>query len=174
MNLHEKNLKPPEVTTGPLSGSRKIYSAPEGHDDLRVPFREIALAEGIPASSSEAVGHQKLFRVYDTSGPYTDSDAAIDVRRGLPPLRAPWIEARKRADLPVTQLELARAGIVTARFPGHDGEAVAARLNDASVIVSPRFGSTRFSTHVFNHAADVDRALDTLEQVLTSRHVHAR
>jgi cysteine desulfurase/selenocysteine lyase len=63
--------------------------------------------------------------------------------------------------------EAARAGIVTARFPGRDGEAVAARLNAAGVIVSPRFGSTRFSTHHFNHAADVDRALSVLETVLS-------
>jgi phosphomethylpyrimidine synthase len=101
MNLHEKNLKPPEVTTGPLPGSRKIYSAPEGHDDLRVPFREIALSDG------------SAFRVYDTSGPYTDSAKTNDVRKGLPHLRAPWVEARKQAGLPVTQLELAQAGIVT-------------------------------------------------------------
>ena len=59
-----------------------------------------------------------------------------------------------------------RAGIVTARFPGHDSEAVAARLNAAGVIVSPRFGSTRFSTHVFNHAGDVDQALNVLEDIL--------
>jgi selenocysteine lyase/cysteine desulfurase len=60
----------------------------------------------------------------------------------------------------------ARAGIVTARFPGRDGEAVAAQLNAAGVIVSPRFGSTRFSTHIFNRVSDVDCALDVLERVL--------
>ena len=56
-------LQPPKVTTGPLAGSRKIYSAPQGHDDVRVPLREIALTDG------------SLFPVYDTSGPYTDADA---------------------------------------------------------------------------------------------------
>ena len=66
----------------------------------RVPLREIALEPAKPP-----------FRVYDTSGPYTDPDIPIDVKRGLPPLRKPWIEAR--AGGPVTQLELARAGIVT-------------------------------------------------------------
>jgi selenocysteine lyase/cysteine desulfurase len=66
----------------------------------------------------------------------------------------------------------ARAGIVTARFPGHDGEAVAGRLNDVGVIVSPRFGSTRFSTHVFNQADDVERALATVERVLSGRALH--
>ena len=66
--------------------------------------------------------------------------------------------------------DAARAGIVTARFPGHDGEAVAAQLNAAGVIVSPRFGSTRFSTHLFNQESDVDRALSVLEEILSGRH----
>ena len=78
-----KDVAPPKVTTGPLPGSRKVYSAPEGHADLAVPFREIGLADGAS------------FTVYDTSGPYTDPDVAIEVKRGLPPLRAPWIEARR-------------------------------------------------------------------------------
>jgi phosphomethylpyrimidine synthase len=104
--ISAKDVLPQKVSTGPLSGSRKVYSAPQGHDDVMVPFREIALA-----SSSEAVGQNNVFQVYDTSGPYTDADAVIDVRLGLPPLRAGWIAARGGG--PVTQLELARAGIVT-------------------------------------------------------------
>jgi len=59
-----------------------------------------------------------------------------------------------------------RGGIVTARYPGHDGEAVAGRLNEAGVIVSPRFGATRFSLHYFNNEEDVDLALDTLARIL--------
>jgi phosphomethylpyrimidine synthase len=140
MNLHDKKITAPEVTTAPLAGSRKIYSSPEGHEDLRVPFREIALTSGA------------AFSVYDSSGPYTDTHAAIDVKKGLAPLRRSWIEARggvetydgravrpednggvgdahlaqrfevTRAPLrglpgkPVTQLKLARAGIVTAEM----------------------------------------------------------
>ena len=80
--ISAKDVAPPKVTTGPLSGSGKVYSAPQGHDDVAVPMREIGLAEGAS------------FRVYDTSGPYSDPEAAIDVQRGLLPLRAPWIEAR--------------------------------------------------------------------------------
>ena len=99
-----KDVPSPKVTTGALPGSRKIYSSPEGHERLRVPFREIALSSG---------SGEPPFRVYDTSGPYTDEDAAIDVERGLPKLRAPWIAERAVAGKPVTQLELARAGIVT-------------------------------------------------------------
>ena len=97
--ISAKDVAPPKVTTGPLAGSRKVYSSPQGHDDVQVPFREIALTEG------------PSFQVYDTSGAYTDAGASIDVRQGLPPLRAAWIAGRE--GLPVTQLELARAGIVT-------------------------------------------------------------
>ena len=59
-----------------------------------------------------------------------------------------------------------RGGIVTARYPGRAGEQVAGALNDAGVIVSPRFGATRFSLHYFNDEADVDRALETLGRIL--------
>jgi selenocysteine lyase/cysteine desulfurase len=59
-----------------------------------------------------------------------------------------------------------RSGIVSARFPGRDGEVVAAELNARGIVVSPRFGSTRLSVHFFNDETDVDRALDRLEAVL--------
>jgi selenocysteine lyase/cysteine desulfurase len=59
-----------------------------------------------------------------------------------------------------------RAGTVTARFPGHDGEAVAAELTRRGVIVSPRVGCTRFSMHFYNNSDDVDHALAVLDQVL--------
>ena len=78
------DLMRPEVTTGPIHGSKKIYSAPEGHADVLVPFREIALTD--PA--------EPTFRVYDPSGPYTDSAHKIDVEQGLPRIRAEWIRER--------------------------------------------------------------------------------
>ncbi len=134
------DLNMPKVTTGPLPASTKIYSAPDGHDDVRVPFREIALDE----KSGESA-----FRVYDPSGPYTDAKATIDVRDGLPRIRDAWVKERGNVEqydcrtirpedngnvtgrhlasdfshktaphrgLPgtlLTQLEYARAGIVT-------------------------------------------------------------
>jgi phosphomethylpyrimidine synthase len=73
------------VTTGPIVGSRKCYSAPPDRPDLRVPFREIALN---PTAREEPV------RVYDTSGAYTDPAVAIDLGRGLPWVREDWIAAR--------------------------------------------------------------------------------
>jgi cysteine desulfurase / selenocysteine lyase len=59
-----------------------------------------------------------------------------------------------------------RAGTVTARFPGHDGETVATELTRRGVIVSPRVGSTRFSLHFYNSSDDVDHALAVLDEVL--------
>ncbi|MCX7864675.1 MAG: phosphomethylpyrimidine synthase ThiC, partial [Novosphingobium sp.] len=68
------------VTTGPIRGSRKVHVGP-----LRVAMREIDLE---PSSGEPPL------RVYDTSGPYTDPDALIDIRAGLPQLRRPWQLAR--------------------------------------------------------------------------------
>ncbi len=86
MNKHtrEDDLMRPEVTIGPMRASTKVYTSPEGHKDVRVPMREIALTDP----------DEPVFRVYDTSGPYTDPDAAIDVEQGLAPVRAQWIKER--------------------------------------------------------------------------------
>ena len=59
-----------------------------------------------------------------------------------------------------------RAGTVTARFPGRDGETIAGALTRRGVIVSPRVGSTRFSMHFYNNSDDVDHALAVLDEVL--------
>mgnify|MGYP002078544506 CR=1 FL=1 len=133
-----EDMTVPQVTTGPLPASRKVYSSPEGRPDIAVPFREIALTDP----------EQPTFRVYDPSGPYTDTRAVIDVQKGLARIRASWIArrsveaydgrevrpedngnvsgkaaardfpdkprpARGRPGEPITQLEFARAGIVT-------------------------------------------------------------
>ncbi|MCX7676996.1 MAG: phosphomethylpyrimidine synthase ThiC [Alteraurantiacibacter sp.] len=68
------------VTTGPVRGSRKVYVGP-----LKVAMREIDLD---PSSGEPPL------RVYDTSGPYTDPAATIDIAAGLLPLRRPWQLAR--------------------------------------------------------------------------------
>jgi phosphomethylpyrimidine synthase len=74
----------------PLPGSRKIY-VPGSREDLQVPMREIALAE---THSQQGVDINPPLAVYDTSGSYTDPNADIDIRQGLPPLRQPWIDER--------------------------------------------------------------------------------
>src|SRR6266540_3621172 len=80
------------ITTQPFPASRKIYI--EGsRASIRVPMREIRLT---PTKSfkSGAVEENAPFLIYDTSGPYTDPAAGIDIRRGLAPLRQEWIIGR--------------------------------------------------------------------------------
>jgi phosphomethylpyrimidine synthase len=131
--------KPAAVTTGPVAGSRKVHTHPPGRPDIAVPFREVDLHPS---------ANEPPFRLYDTSGPYTDPAVAIDLAAGLPQPRAPWIANRGFASVqpravkpedngfaegdrlvpacpapravraaapgqPATQLEYARAGIVT-------------------------------------------------------------
>ncbi|QJQ98400.1 phosphomethylpyrimidine synthase ThiC [Halomonas sp. PGE1] len=85
-----ETAKVDEAAIQPLPGSRKVYV--EGsRPDIRVPFREISLS---PTKTSGADEENPPLLVYDTSGPYTDPNAEIDLRRGLPELRRAWIEAR--------------------------------------------------------------------------------
>ena len=138
MNEIPKFAAPRTVTTGPIAGSRKVYAPLKGNAGVGVPFREIALSDP----------NEAPVRVYDPSGPYTESNIAIDLADGLPTVREAWIETRGlaavrpraikpedngnvsadhlaplcpakrrlRAGKPgqlVTQLEFARAGVIT-------------------------------------------------------------
>ncbi len=140
MNKHAGNITPQTVSTGPLPASRKVYTSPKGAPDLKVPHRQISLHES---------ANEPPVRVYDTSGPYTDPDADINVDAGLARPRTKWVlerggvEAYEGRDVrpedngnvgekhlarafphhyqplrgtgqgPLTQLEYARAGIIT-------------------------------------------------------------
>jgi len=85
-----RDAKVDAAAVEPLPQSRKIHI--EGsRPDVRVPMREIAQSD-TPASFGAEKNPSIV--VYDTSGPYTDPDAAIDIKKGLPPLRARWIEER--------------------------------------------------------------------------------
>jgi phosphomethylpyrimidine synthase len=89
----------PDVTTGPILYSSKHYREVDGPGavpGLKVPWRRVNLT----------TGH---FDLYDTSGPYTDADAVIDLNAGLPP--RPGV-VRDRG----TQLQRARAGEITAEM----------------------------------------------------------
>ncbi|WP_206880330.1 phosphomethylpyrimidine synthase ThiC [Alicyclobacillus mali (ex Roth et al. 2021)] len=70
--------------------SRKVYAV-GSRPDLRVPMREVTLE---PTRTPSQSTDNPPLRVYDTSGPYTDADVDVDPRRGLPALRATWIEER--------------------------------------------------------------------------------
>jgi phosphomethylpyrimidine synthase len=80
-------------TTQPFAKSRKIYV--EGsRPDIRVPFREISLSDTPSMFGAGKDEKNPPVVVYDTSGPYTDPTVKIDIRDGLPALRAGWIMER--------------------------------------------------------------------------------
>ncbi len=83
-----------EAAVKPLPNSHKVY-VQGSRPDIRVPMREIRQLD-TPASFG-AEKNPPIF-VYDTSGPYTDPQVRIDIRQGLAPLRAKWIEERGDTD----------------------------------------------------------------------------
>jgi phosphomethylpyrimidine synthase len=96
-----------ELQPQPLPGSRKVYV--EGAlPGVRVAMREIGLT---PTSSNGGVPVENpAVTVYDPSGPYTDPDARIDIRRGLAPHRSEWILGRQDVDeLPHVTSDYGRA-----------------------------------------------------------------
>ena len=105
-----------QVTTGPIYRSEKLYDdvvfdgSPFDSEDavLRIPVRRINLTDGTH------------FDAYDTSGPYTETDADPDLHGGLPKIRESWptpAPAPASSESPElaasTQLAWARAGITT-------------------------------------------------------------
>ncbi len=79
-----------EEVTMPFPKSKKIYV--EGsRADIRVPMREVSQDDTMTSGSPET---NPPIYVYDTSGPYTDPEAKIDLMAGLPALREKWIEER--------------------------------------------------------------------------------
>ncbi|MDB5902286.1 MAG: thiC, partial [Betaproteobacteria bacterium] len=110
-----------ELAVQALPNSRKVYV--EGsRPDIRVPMREISQSD-TPASMG-AEKNPPIF-VYDTSGPYTDPTANIDIRSGLPALRAKWIEERND----------------TVELEGPSSRYGQERLND------PQLATLRFNLH---------------------------
>ena len=73
----------------PLSGSKKIYTQGKIYPSVRVPSREVVQSEK----------KQPFFRLYDTSGPFTEPEADIDIRKGLPELRRAWVMEREDVDV---------------------------------------------------------------------------
>ena len=124
MNANEKFLassaQVDEAAVAPLPNSRKIHV--EGsRPDIRVPMREVSQADTPTGFGGEK--NPPIF-VYDCSGPYTDPQAKIDIRSGLPALRQRWIEERGDTEvLPDLTSEFGRQraadpSLIDLRFPG--------------------------------------------------------
>ncbi|MEA2670507.1 MAG: phosphomethylpyrimidine synthase [Chloroflexota bacterium] len=132
----------------PIRGSRKAHLQ-GSRSDLRVPVREIVLGDG------DGTG---VFRVYDSSGPYTDASVRTDVHGGLASVRGAWIRERgdveeypgsaqparplrARGGAAVTQMHYARRGEVTPEMEfvalreGVDAELVRAEVARGRAII---------------------------------------
>ena len=112
--------------------SKKIYKQ---IDELKIPYRAIKI--------SDSDGGDRLFHVYDTTGPYTDPSYDINLDSGLPKSRHEWIQNREhelgnRFNDSVSQLTYAKNGIITREM-----EYVAARENsfysNEEVLITPEF-----------------------------------
>ncbi|MEM9421096.1 MAG: phosphomethylpyrimidine synthase ThiC [Pseudomonadota bacterium] len=141
MNKHvpQSEFATPEVTTGPLPASRKVYVQSERFEDVAAPVRYISVHE---------TANEPDLPVYDPTGPYTEEGFVADVEKGLGRQRTAWVQERGNVEAyegrdvkpedngnargkllarsfptihtplrgtggPVTQLEFAQAGIVT-------------------------------------------------------------
>ncbi|OGR82122.1 MAG: phosphomethylpyrimidine synthase ThiC [Elusimicrobia bacterium RIFCSPLOWO2_01_FULL_54_10] len=113
MNKTEKTPSESVISRTPFPSSTKVY-APGSRPDLRVAMRKIETADKAASSLT----------VYDTSGPYTDPAVAIDLKKGLPRMRANWVLERGDTEVSgkgrrakpganVSQMHYARKGIVT-------------------------------------------------------------
>ena len=80
-----------ELSAGALPGSEKIYVKGTMFD-IEVPMRKIITSDTIETDGSRVVNEDVV--VYDTSGPYTDSNYVVDIKKGLPKIRQAWIEER--------------------------------------------------------------------------------
>ncbi|AWI77006.1 phosphomethylpyrimidine synthase ThiC [Parazoarcus communis] len=109
-----------EAAIAPLPNSRKVYIA-GSRADIQVPMREIRQSD-TPASFG-AEPNPPIY-VYDCSGPYSDPTAKIDIRSGLPALRAGWIEERGDTEVlsdlssEFGRIRAADAKLDELRFPG--------------------------------------------------------
>src|SRR5262245_52128050 len=140
MNIHDPDIATPKVTTGPIAGSRKIYARPDAAPELKVPLREIALdassgeppvpvydpsgpytddnapidvEKGLPRTRIEWVKERGGVEEYQ-GRPIQPVDngnvSGKHLARNFPNTPKPWKAANGK---PVTQLEWARAGIIT-------------------------------------------------------------
>jgi phosphomethylpyrimidine synthase len=91
----KKTAELSEEVTRPFPNSTKVF-VQGSRPDVRVPMREIAQA-ATPASFGEE--ENPPITVYDTSGPFTDPEKQIDLLKGMPDVRTPWIEDRADTEL---------------------------------------------------------------------------
>jgi phosphomethylpyrimidine synthase len=116
-SLHVDEAKLSGITRTPFPASKKIYRKGSRFQELRVPLREIALQDTRHADGR--VTHNAPVQVYDTTGPYTDPTATIDLKKGLGPAREAYVQARGDVEqLPELSSEYGRARLADRRLDG--------------------------------------------------------
>ncbi len=85
----------PVISCAPFPASKKIHVAGSLHN-IKVAMREISLSD--TKQAGDKVGENPALTVYDTSGPYTDENVTVDIKKGLSCLRGQWIIDRKDTD----------------------------------------------------------------------------
>lgn len=128
MSSNDHNINS-DITRTPFPGSKKVYLPGNLHSNLRVAMREVTLTNG------------EIITLYDTSGSYTDLSLAIDIHKGLEPLRSSMLVTRNdtetysgvtekflkqtqfshkprraKAGHNITQMHYAQQGIITAEM----------------------------------------------------------
>jgi phosphomethylpyrimidine synthase len=111
------------ISRAPFPNSKKIFVEGTVHP-IQVAMREVSLsASGEQYLFDGRVTKNPSLAVYDTSGPYTDPNVEIDIRKGLPKIRAEWIEGRgdverlQRATSVHAQTQMQDASVAAIRFP---------------------------------------------------------
>jgi phosphomethylpyrimidine synthase len=123
MGISTKRERIPDqalISRDPFPKSAKVYVKGKLHD-IRVAMREIELDDSSPIPGAAKRPHKGIaaITVYDTSGPYTDPNADIDVRKGLSPLREEWILGRGDVEaLPDFSSKFARGAAGGAKILG--------------------------------------------------------
>ncbi len=93
MKPQDENANKDLITQKPFPSSEKIYVKGTIHPEIRVAMREIKLNDTVDKFNGQVTPNDSVV-VYDTSGPYTDPNIEIDVRKGIAPIRQSWIEGR--------------------------------------------------------------------------------
>jgi phosphomethylpyrimidine synthase len=119
-------------------GSEKVYLRGQIYPKLRVGMRKVNLTPTVEMKNGQQqVTENPSVYIYDTSGAYSDPNVEIDLDKGLPAIREPWIRQRKVGD---TQMSLAKQGIIT---PEMEYVAIRENMNCAEsgipVSVTPEF-----------------------------------
>ena len=96
MSKADKTPEQGSITIGPISGSKKVY-VPGVLHNIQVGMREIQVSP-TKLYNGKIVNNPPV-TVYDTSGPYTDTNYTVDVKKGLPKIRQQWILDRNDVEM---------------------------------------------------------------------------